>query len=116
MSLTNLKLPLDPGRRGKRPVRTRVHVGVVADLEGILKFIAKRDPVLVAITRVHEAVQILARHPLVDARHRELIILKGRTPYVAWYGRLEALRRHWSSGPVSRVSGSLGRPPEIDAP
>ena len=85
---------------------------VVADLEGILKFIAKREPVLAAITNVREAVQILARHPLVDARHREL----GRTPYVAWHRRFEALRRHWYSGPVSRVSGSLDRVPEIDAP
>jgi hypothetical protein len=35
---------------------------VVADLVGILEFIAKRDPVLAAITNVREAVQILARH------------------------------------------------------
>ena len=85
---------------------------VVADLEGILKFIANRDPVLAAITNVREAVQILARHPLVDARHREHW---GRTPYVAWYGRFEELRRHWCSEPVS-LSGSLDRAPEIDAP
>jgi hypothetical protein len=53
---------------------------VVADLEGILKFIANRDPVLAAITNVREAVQILARHPLVDARRRELIHLEAELP------------------------------------
>lgn len=48
--------------------------------------------------RVREAVQILAHHPvigrLVDTYHRELIISKGRTGYVALYRWFEATDRH----------------------
>lgn len=51
--------------------RVQLSPRTVADLEGILKFIANRDPILAAITNVREAVQILACHPLVDARYRE---------------------------------------------
>jgi plasmid stabilization system protein ParE len=68
----------------------------VADLERIFEFIAERDPALAleTITKVREAVQILARHPLigrlVDTHRRELIISKGRTGYVALYRWFDA--------------------------
>ena len=68
----------------------------MADLERIFEFIAEHDPALAlaTITNVREAVQILARHPLigrlVNTYRRELIISKGRTGYVALYRWFDA--------------------------
>jgi len=68
----------------------------VTDLERTFEFIAERDPTaaFAAIKDVREAVQLLARHPLIgrliDTHCRELVISKGRTGYVALYRWFEA--------------------------
>ncbi|MGH8577632.1 MAG: type II toxin-antitoxin system RelE/ParE family toxin [Gammaproteobacteria bacterium] len=69
----------------------------MADLERIFEFIAEHDPALAlaTITKVREAVHILARHPLIGRlvdTHRRVISM-GLTRYAASYRGFEATDR-----------------------
>jgi addiction module RelE/StbE family toxin len=63
----------------------------LADLARLGEFLHEHDPRLaeLALDRICEAILILKDHPmigrLVENRHRELIISRGRTGYVALY-------------------------------
>ncbi len=71
----------------------------LADLERAFEFLAEHDPdaAIAAATVIREAVQILARHPLIGrtlaGELRELVISYGRTGYVALYRFLPAQDR-----------------------
>jgi plasmid stabilization system protein ParE len=68
----------------------------LSDIERIADFLGPEGPavVAVAVEAVIEAVELLARHPLLGrpAEHElcELIISRGKTGYVALYDFLEA--------------------------
>lgn len=66
------------------------------DLERVFEHVAQIDPAraLATIESIEDAVQVLARHPLigrrVDEGRRELVISRGRATYVALYRWFEA--------------------------
>ena len=66
------------------------------DLERIFEFIASQDPAraLGIIENIEDAVQVLARHPLigrlVEDGRRELVVSRGRNTYVALYRWFDA--------------------------
>jgi plasmid stabilization system protein ParE len=68
-----------------------------ADLERLHQFIAGTDPGLAArqLASIRRAFTLLADHPLlgraVEHGHRELILSRGRTGYVAKYRYIPAL-------------------------
>jgi plasmid stabilization system protein ParE len=68
----------------------------LVDLERLSVFLAERDPLAAGTTidLISEAVNILARHPMigrtVEAGLRELVISRGATGYVALYRFSEA--------------------------
>lgn len=63
----------------------------IANLARAFEFLAKRNPDAAAraVTAIREAVEVLARHPLIGRRVeqelRELVISFGRSGYVALY-------------------------------
>ena len=69
--------------------------GALRDLERIAEFLAPEDfkVVRAAVEAVIEAVELLARHPLlghtVEHGLRELVISRGKTGYLALYDFLE---------------------------
>lgn len=69
----------------------RITARAFAHLERIFEFVAERDPDLAldTISRIREAITILARHPLigrpVEDGRRELVISRGKNAYLALY-------------------------------
>jgi plasmid stabilization system protein ParE len=69
----------------------------VADFARLADFLAREDPASAeaVTTLIADAVEILATHPLLgrstDEPHRELVISRGRTGYIALY-RYDSLR------------------------
>ena len=66
------------------------------NLELIFEFAARTDPrrALATIESIEDALQVLARHPLIGRRveegRRELVISRGRNTYVALYRWFDA--------------------------
>jgi plasmid stabilization system protein ParE len=66
-------------------------LSAVEDLERLTDFLLESDrgAALATVDLIREAVDVLARHPLigrpVDERLRELVISRGRSGYVALY-------------------------------
>jgi plasmid stabilization system protein ParE len=69
----------------------RLAARALADLERIFEFIAGNDPAraLAVVETLRDAIDVLARHPLVGRRVedglRELVAGRGRAHYVARY-------------------------------
>ncbi len=64
--------------------------GALLDLERLFQFRAQTDPDAARqIETIEEAIQVLARHPLIGRKvaegRRELVISRGKTGYIALY-------------------------------
>jgi len=76
----------------------------LGDLERAFEFLAGHDPgaAATAATVIREAVDTLARHPLigrsVEGNLRELVISYGRTGYIALYQFVPAQDQIWILG------------------
>lgn len=68
-----------------------VYAACIEDLDRLADFLIESDIQAASATRdlIHEAVTLLARHPLLGRRagerYRELVISRGKTGYVAAY-------------------------------
>ena len=74
----------------------RLLPGALADIERLAEFLQETDPAEAAKTLavLMEGVQVLAKHPFIGrpltSSTRELLILRGRSGYLAQYEYIEA--------------------------